>query len=531
MWFDGPHSSITWAGSKTHPQAGRLRDFVDVFERHGDLEAAQWLREGIPFQNENVSLGFAVFLNASSCSKDEAFMDGEMQALQEMGALRVYDEKVMRKHGPPRVISSMGVAHSAKLHLIINLRYSNNADGSGEVCFDDIKDFLMLVQQDQVMAKVDLRSGYHHIPLWKADTPYLCVHWCGIVFYWTCLPFELRLAPRWFMRMTQSLRIRLRLIPGLFLIVYIDDFDMLFGTDVVAAKATFERVVALITEMGWVIDSDKNCLPALLLDLLGLHIDSKAMTVSLTEGRIAKLLAALRSVAGGQKVLAKQVAVVAGLLTSSNLGLWYGGRLAYLFYDMLRVTASDRFWCTWLSWSQRALDVASLTLANWDWLLGRPLLPLKPRETVVADSTPEFAGGAVVPAPKRVFKLGDWVPERSVAWPWELKDQDIIALKEARALVKTASDLRHLIKGKRAAFLTDNMVAMYVLKKGGSGVQAFSDVAWLLTQLLIEQRIHMTALVTELKNFLLDAKAVGVSYEMANKARCFLVAIARLQNS
>lgn len=38
------------------------------------------------------------------------------------------------------------------------------------------------------------------------------------------------------------------------------------------------------------------------------------------------------------------------------------------------------------------------------------------------------------------------------------------------------------------------MVAMYVLRKGGSAIEAFGDVAWQLTELLVQEEVWLASL-------------------------------------
>ena len=259
--FAGDSGSVCWAVGKSRLIGGRLRDFVAQCRELGDEELAVWLLNGIPWRNHMVQLAPAAFANAPSCLAHADFVWDEIRALLAVGALRPYTLETVNRHGWPRVICGLHVVDNGdKLRLCFDFRYGNLADGTGEVVLEQLHDFTPLLRLGEYMAKLDLRSGYHHLPLRDDDAPFVCCHWGGSVYYWSCMFFGLRSAPRWFTRATRPMVLRLREL-GAVVMVYIDDFILWLGSDLQEASNVMRWVKEVITSWGGSLPSTNPPIP------------------------------------------------------------------------------------------------------------------------------------------------------------------------------------------------------------------------------------------------------------------------------
>lgn len=488
----GREDLLCCAGGKGRPAAGRLRYMAEEWKKKGDPEMAQWLDQGIPWRRTEVIMQPAVFHNSISCYKNQEFFDNEMQALLDIGALRPYNTEMVKKWGPPVIVSPLNVAQGTKLRVCYDNRYGNYTDGPGDVQFDDLGQFIKMLQRGMNLAKTDLRSGYHHIPLREEDAPYVCLHWKGQIYHWTCLPFGLRSAPAWFTRATRAVDKELRRVCDMLLAIYIDDFCMGLPVELQKAQGEYHKALMIIVQFGWVLALDKCIEPGLQAEMLGFEVDTKEMMVQLTERRKEKIMTAMKEISPGTKVVAKRVAILAGLLTSAERGMWYAARLAYPFYDIIRKVESGNQWYEWVHWSQQAMEAASLLQAHWNELNKKGMMMNKPEVTLIGDSTQGFGAAVVVKQPRTVYDRNESHPESTVAWQWQ-QEQTTIALKEAKTIVQGAKQLEMQLKGKKVQVLTDNLVAMWYLRKGGGRVREMAQTAWEFTKWLIENQVKLTA--------------------------------------
>lgn len=275
-------------------------------------------------------------------AKMTAWVDAEVAA----GRYAPIDE------GFARGIAAMGVVdkdHSgmAKVRVVHDLSRpigtSTNLGVSIEHCsLPTVKDAFNLLRPLWYHAKVDLTSAYRSIPIHPDHWAYQCGEWAGSPFADLSLPFGVRSAVPLFNRITQAVVRKLRSegIPAA--LGYIDDFWVSAETEEDCLRA-YERLIELLSDIGFVINRDKCVPPTTRLTFLGFDLDSCAqpggtcrMSVppakrdrgaALCEDFLARVPAAGGLAAGGvAPYLASQWEAIRGFL-GHCASVVFGGRL------------------------------------------------------------------------------------------------------------------------------------------------------------------------------------------------------------
>ena len=383
--FKGPLSGVAVGAGKGRPIGGRLRLFTDRFRSAGYPDLADALQGGIPWRQEFVSLVPAVFENAPSCTKYQDFVDAEVQALLEVNAIAELPLGQL-----PVACVGLYVADDnlKKLQLVYDARYINHCDGTGAIILKGIESIKHFIRKGEWMVKTDVRSGYPHLPLRDKDLVYMCFHWRGRIYHWACMPFGIRSAPRWFVAATRPVAAAIGKELAVPFLLWIDDLHALLGTNLEEAKVKFEKIKEIWTRFGFVLAVEKLEGPATRVESLGCIVDSVLMIIQLAEKRICKIRNRAELLAGAQEVVARDVAVFAGVMNAADMGLKWGRRMAYPAYDLIRWIDPLRLTSTRVTVSDRLRLVTSWIKEKWDSLHGRPICDPAPRWATVSDSTP-----------------------------------------------------------------------------------------------------------------------------------------------
>jgi hypothetical protein len=142
---------------------------------------------------------------------------------------------------------------------------------------------LVSLGRGSLMAKLDLKDAFRHIPVRAADLHFLSFHWGSKFFYFLVLAFSLKNAPYIFNLFAKALHwIIQRHIPAA-LHHYLDDFLLIFPSDTrhSLANAAVDWVMGLGKELGLIFQDSKTVWPCTHLEFLGLELDSTMMEACL----------------------------------------------------------------------------------------------------------------------------------------------------------------------------------------------------------------------------------------------------------
>lgn len=139
-----------------------------------------------------------------------------------------------------------------------------------------------------LLAKLDLKDAFRHIPVRPADWPLLGCTWAGQFYYSVVLVFGAKSAPYIFNLFAEALHwIIQRHIPAS-LRHYLDDFLPMFApaTSRPLACAAIRWVITLGQELGLEFQELKTVWPTTCLEFLGLELDTDAMEARMPDDKL-----------------------------------------------------------------------------------------------------------------------------------------------------------------------------------------------------------------------------------------------------
>ena len=178
------------------------------------------------------------------------------------------------------------------------------------------------------MFTIDMKSGYHHVPMKETFKKFLCFQWQGRVYQWQVLPFGLSTGPRAYSKLTRRLLQRWR-AKGVRCSNYIDDF-IFFASSRRQALEIRAMVLADLQQLGWFISPGKCMLnPGTMVKYLGLlfcslpspHLRIPAEKVSRVEASFTGILRAAEGTEGPVRVKGHKLCSVLGFLQSLRLAV------------------------------------------------------------------------------------------------------------------------------------------------------------------------------------------------------------------
>lgn len=124
--------------------------------------------------------------NNKSARDNPEFVQGEIEKLLNKGCI----SRVYRK---PHVVNPLTVASNkgSKLRLVLDARHINPHIVRYKHKYEDAKTARQLFEQGDFIFSYDLKSAYHHISIFPADTTYLGFKWGDVYYEYNVLPFGL----------------------------------------------------------------------------------------------------------------------------------------------------------------------------------------------------------------------------------------------------------------------------------------------------------------------------------------------------
>ncbi|XP_077124878.1 uncharacterized protein LOC143781863 [Ranitomeya variabilis] len=142
---------------------------------------------------------------------------------------------------------------------------------------ESISSTIKLLFPKCVMAGIDLKDAYYHLPIHAEHQQYLrvAVILKGQVrhFQYVAMPFGLSMAPRILTKVMLEVMAHLRQRDTL-IIPYLDDF-LVIGNSVAQCKLRLSNTISSLQELGWIINFEKSRLnPDTTQMFLGIQLDS-----------------------------------------------------------------------------------------------------------------------------------------------------------------------------------------------------------------------------------------------------------------
>jgi len=429
--------------------------------------------------------------NRSLSPAHEAYVNAEVQDLLRTGALRPYDVSL---YGPPMFIGPLFVAEDSSgcLRLIYDPRYVNAYLRIPAIRLEQLSLLAMMLRQSDLLMKLDLKSGYHHITMAEWCAPFLCCRWGGQVLWWYALPFGLATSPAIFELVMRALTAIMRRLLHLNVMRFLDDFNFCFPPQPnMTVPVLFQQLhdgddlpqihaISFLLAMGAALHVRKfQC--GQVVVMIGTEVDSDQMEFRVPQEKWHRLVPLLEATGAKSQQSVHSLASLAGTFVSMANGLRHACTFLWSIYNLVRpfvaqgafskqvqVPPRIRSRCQW--WIQRFPDMNGIPLRQQrDFLL-------------CIDASKKGSGGVLQGSGILELTHMDRPLEEQSGHngAWEL-------LSSADAVIPVL----HLIQGSNIEIQVDNMLSRAYLRKGGGRQPHFTLFSETFHDMLIEHNVNL----------------------------------------
>lgn len=380
-------------------------------------------------------------------------------------------------------------AHASQRRVVAPLTVAENREGKQRLCWNGrpVNGFLPhqkfkmehvqvaagLMRAGDLMFTIDMKSGYHQIPVKPWFRRLLCFEWEGRVYQWQVLPFGLSTAPRAYSKLTRAMVKRWRR-QGIRCSNYIDDL-IFFASSMEEAVRIRALVLADLARFGWFISPKKSMLrPGTAVKYLGLVLCSVPVPhVRVPSDKVQSLRESMRQVVrraamGPVQVKGRTLASLLGFLQSFRLAVPVVSLFTRELYSCLNtLPVTELGWFQYgatVTLSQAAVAECCFWrqhIADWN---GFALPPKAVSRVLYTDASGQGYGGLV----HRVLRRQE---EPAVAWQagvWELGTSVDSVYTELKGLWRVLVGAGAELQGQVVLHRTDSVSTYWVLAKGGS---------------------------------------------------------------
>ena len=263
--------------------------------------------------------------NNKSSLDNSKFAEKAIEDLLQKGAIREVFEK-------PYCTNPLTVSEkNSKLRLVLDLRHVNKFVKHVKFKYEDLRTLSEMFSEDDYFTTFDLKYGYHHISIHPEHYKYLGFQWSFATkvrfFEFVVLPFGLSEASFIFTKVLRPFVTRWRSM-GFKSIIFIDDGINGQSGYKKAAEAC-SVILSDLKRAGFIVNLPKcQLIPLKVGKWLGVIINTHDMTFTVPKEKIEKLVLAIQGVLKQKYVSAKQLAKIAGRLSSMHMSI---GPLVWLF--------------------------------------------------------------------------------------------------------------------------------------------------------------------------------------------------------
>jgi len=306
--------------------AGRLQHYLDnwklITSDNIILKAINGYR--IEFLYEPIQTNDALIYPLAI--KEKIKIDDELNYMSELGVIEA------ASHEQGEFISSIfsRPKKDGSVRVILNLTKLNDFIEYHKFKMDTFNTVVKMMKQDCYMATIDLKLAYYLIPIHCNDKKYLRFMWNNCLMQYTVLPNGLSSAPRLFTKLMKPVLATLR-EQGHLVSCYIDDI-YIQGDSYEDCLYSLRATSDLLTNLGFVINKEKSMVtPKRLVKVLGFHLDSINMKITLTEDKISAITLLCKQLKESNVITIRFLAKVIGNLVACFPAVTYG----QLYYRQL----------------------------------------------------------------------------------------------------------------------------------------------------------------------------------------------------
>lgn len=334
-------------------------------------KALSWIESGVKLPFNCVPNGFEIE-NRSLSAKKRLFITNEIKSLLAIGVI----EKCIVKPTCVSPINSVPKSNG-KQRLIIDLRHLNEHCSPPKFVYEDIRTVKQIVKYQDVGVTIDLKNGFHHVPVHSDYKQYLGFKWDNEYYQWAVLPFGSNCSPYYFAKLVREI-VRFLRTQGIKVVAYVDDFILLATRKYITSHC--DELVNTLLDLGWHINYEKSVLtPSTIITFLGYIINTSGRSgfaeISIAVSRIKTLKKCIKLCLKSDFIMAKRLAKIAGLCVSMSMVILPA---KLLLRNVYRALSSRRNWESEVCLNTQArveLEWWLLYVDNWNQtpIIARPI--------------------------------------------------------------------------------------------------------------------------------------------------------------
>ena len=430
-----------------------------------------WLRDGIKIKFHKTPEPF--FHKNHSLNKDQIlFVEKEIQEL-------LLNKSIERVHYQPYCVSGLGTAPKKgekKYRLIHDLREVNEHCQSSSFVYEDIRAVKKCVKKGDKLVTLDLKNGFHHIPIHPEYKDYFGFNWNDQFYRWNVLPFGWCNSPYFFGKTLKPVVQYLR-SQGVRIVLYVDDFLILGECDKIDRHKDF--VIRTLEALGWKINYKKSQLsPSYRKLFVGYIIDCEnEPMLEVPSEKVKKLQKDIRRALKSPFIQSRVLARLAGICISVVRAVGPGKLMLRGVYRLLK---SRNSWGDTLTLSSDAIKDLHWWLEELDFWNGLKINIAVPDIQITTDASP-YGYGAVC---GEFEASGFWTVKAAA------KCQNY---REMMAILVAIVTFKDIIRNKSVQILTDNFSALTYINCGGGPSAQLTKLAKAIFFRTVQLNASLTA--------------------------------------
>ncbi|XP_073406146.1 uncharacterized protein [Dendrobates tinctorius] len=481
---EGQHIGEIKIKSLDPPVGGRLKIFFTKWEQ---ITLNPWIlniiKEGIKIEFLRIPYEFFVITRLNSSLQQKALEDEIRVLLAKKVLVDVPEEQQGRGFYSPLFLVSKP---DGTFRTIINLKKLNSFIKNYKFKMESIRSTIKLLFPNCVMAGIDLKDAYYHLPIHNRFQKYLkvAVEVEGRIhhFQYAAMPFGLSTAPRIFTKVMAEVMAYLRQKDTL-IVPYLDDF-LVIGNSVKQCTERVTDAISSFQSLGWIINIQKSRLdPQSLQTFLGFQLDSLTQRCLLPQVKIILTKQKIQAAIDKPRVSLRGAMSLLGSLNSCTPAVrWAQYHVRTLQHQILQ---EDKRHSGHLQ-SKITLSQEVLTSLEW-WLdddqlcSGVPWV-IVPSCIVTTDASPQGWGAHM----ENGFYQGRWSKEEC----------DYSSnLKELTAVFYALYNFLPQLQQKHVRILSDNTTTVaYINRQGGTRSETLMSSAARILNLAENYFLSLSAL-------------------------------------
>lgn len=367
--------------------------------------------------------------------------------------------------GKARLIVDLSSPHEDNENPSINDLIDKEHCSLSYVKIDDAVAIIQKLGKNTTMCKTDISDAFKLMPIHPSQWHLYCIQWKNCYYFYNKLAFGCRSSPKIFDTLSEAVCWIAKENYGISHILHLLDDFITFESPEKCGERNMALLQLIFSRLNIPMAKHKTCGPEIVIEYLGIILDSNRMEARLPEDKLARITEFLKNFQSRHSCSKRELLQLLGHLNFASRVVIPGRSfVSHLIKQSTTVRALHhhikinhecrediRMWLQFLThWNGVSMFYNARTITSDDLCLFTD-----------ASGSRGFGG----------FFVQEWFAE---PWPAELLPKDSsddeisIAFKELYPIVVAALIWGHRWIGKRIVFMCDNSATVSIIQKGRS---------------------------------------------------------------